>query len=317
MIISASRRTDIPAFFSEWFLRRLQAGFVLTRNPMNHRQVSRIALNPDVVDCIVFWTKNPAPMLGQLERLRDYPFYFLYTVNPYGRDIETNLPDLTQRLDTFKRLADKIGPERVVWRYSPVLFNHKYTLDFHLRKCGEIVNNLQGYTEKCVMGFMDFYLKVKAGARALGLYEIAFMEKQRVAEALSGVILNAGIKVDMDICKDGAQILPPGVKPASCIDAALIERIVGYNLQVKKDPGQPDTCNCAASVEIGAYSTCANGCRYCYANSGALVEPKRLDRYDVDAPMLCGKLEEGDKVTGRAVKSLRVGGPAQIALILG
>lgn len=314
MIISASRRTDIPAFFSEWFFRRLQAGFVLVRNPMNRHQVSRVVLDPAVVDCIVFWTKNPAAMLDKLDRLRDYPFYFQFTLNPYDNDIETNLPPKGARLDTFKRLADKIGPERVVWRYSPVLFSSKYTLDFHMESCSKIVANLAGYTEKCIMSFMDFYPKVKASARILSLHEVSLMERNRAASTLSDIILNAGINVDMDVCKDGSRILPAGVNPASCINAALIERIAGYELRVKKDPNQPDTCNCAASVEIGAYSTCANGCRYCYANSGKLVEPLRLSTYNVDSAMLCGELGEGDKVTDRVMKSLRIDGKQQLTL---
>ena len=123
MILSVSRRTDIPAFYSDWFLRRLQEGYCLVRNPMNPRQISRIALSPKVVDCIVFWTKNPAPLLQKLPEIRrmGYEFYFQFTLTPYGRDLEQNLPAKNVLLSTFRKLGQLIGPERVVWRYDPIV----------------------------------------------------------------------------------------------------------------------------------------------------------------------------------------------------
>lgn len=118
MIISASRRTDIPAFYAKWFMNRIRERYVLVPNPYNPKQISRIALNPDVVDCIVFWTKNPAPMLRELDRLGAYNYYFQYTLNPYGPEAENCLPPLQARIETFKRLSEKIGKERMIWRYD-------------------------------------------------------------------------------------------------------------------------------------------------------------------------------------------------------
>lgn len=123
MIINASRRTDIPAFYSDWFLNRIKEKFVLVPNPFNPGMISRIDLNPALVDCIVFWTKNPTPMLSRLDELQDYKYYFQFTLNPYGKELENNLPDITGRIETFKRLADTIGREKVIWRYDPILTN--------------------------------------------------------------------------------------------------------------------------------------------------------------------------------------------------
>lgn len=131
MIISASRRTDIPAFYSEWFFNRLQEGFVLIPSPRNPKQLSRISLKRDVVDCFVFWSKNPSAMIGQLDRLAAYNYYFQFTLTPYQKDIEQHLPSVEKRIEIFRQLSDQIGKERIVWRYDPVFINPGYSVDYH------------------------------------------------------------------------------------------------------------------------------------------------------------------------------------------
>ncbi|NLY29527.1 MAG: DUF1848 domain-containing protein, partial [Firmicutes bacterium] len=138
MIISVSRRTDIPNYYSEWFLNRTKEGFVLVRNPVNFRQISRIRLAPDVVDGIVFWTKNPAPIISRLPELDEYMYYFQFTLTPYGKDIEPNIPEKSRVLAVFKRLSEMIGPDRVIWRYDPILINEKYTVAYHLDAFGRM-----------------------------------------------------------------------------------------------------------------------------------------------------------------------------------
>jgi Domain of unknown function (DUF1848). len=160
MIISASRRTDIPAFYSEWFLNRIKAGFLIVRNPMNPKQLSRIVLTPDVVDCIVFWTKNPTPMLPKLDELKDYNYYFQFTLTGYGQDIERNLPSKKDVLiPAFLELSEKIGAHRVIWRYDPILINSKYSEEYHVSAFKQIAEALNGHTEKCVFSFVDRYRK--------------------------------------------------------------------------------------------------------------------------------------------------------------
>lgn len=148
MILSASRRTDIPAFFSDWFFNRIKEGNVCVRNPMNAYQVSRINISPEVTDCIVFWTKNPMPMLERLDELKKYTYYFQYTINAYSADTEPFVPPLEERLDAFRRLSQKIGCERVIWRYDPIILTKKYDISFHLDSIKRIASELKGYTEK-------------------------------------------------------------------------------------------------------------------------------------------------------------------------
>ncbi len=160
MILSVSRRTDIPNYYSDWFLNRIKEGFLYVRNPMNAHQISRINLSPSVVDCIVFWTKNPKSMMERLDELKDYPYYFQFTLTGYGKDVEPGLPDQrTERISIFKELSEKIGRNRVIWRYDPLLISKKYTAEYHGKAFEEMAYRLSGYTRKVIISFMDFYAK--------------------------------------------------------------------------------------------------------------------------------------------------------------
>ena len=163
MILSVSRRTDIPWFYSQWFYERVREGYVLVRNPFYARQVSRVPIRPDVVDCMVFWTKNPIPMMDELEILEPYPYYFQFTLTGYGRDVEPRLPDKRKVLiPAFQKLAKKLGPDRMVWRYDPVFINSRYTVSYHLKAFGEIARALEGCTDQVVISFLDFYRGMKS-----------------------------------------------------------------------------------------------------------------------------------------------------------
>ncbi len=162
MIISASRRTDIPSYYSEWFFNRIKEGYVCVRNPMNIHQVGKIPLSPDVIDGIVFWTKNPTPMLNRLDEISQYNYYFQFTVNSYNTDIETNIPSKNDVIiPTFQKLSKQIGKNRVIWRYDPILINEKYTLEYHLTYFKMMADKLADYTEKCTISFIDIYRNIQ------------------------------------------------------------------------------------------------------------------------------------------------------------
>jgi Domain of unknown function (DUF1848). len=305
MIISASRRSDIPAFYLDWFLGRLREGYVLSRNPMNPRQVSRINLEADAVDCIVFWSKNPAPLLERLEAFAPIPYYVQFTINPYGPELEGNLPDKETLVGTFRRLADALGPERVVWRYSPVIIHEKYGEAFHLDFFARLAEKLRGFTMKCNLGFLDIYAKIKKNMARLGIVDTPEEVKTRMAAEMSriaageGMALGACGNIDLDAAN---------IPPARCIDAALIERLIGRPLRAKKDPGQRNDCYCTLSADVGSYNTCPHECRYCYANYSPDTARKRLARHDTASPMLCDALRPDDVVTDRKDPSKRKGG---------
>lgn len=302
MILSASRRTDIPSYYSDWFFNRIKEGFVYVRNPMNPHQVSKIVLTPEVVDCIVFWTKNPKPMLDRMNELKEYNYYFQFTLTGYGRDIESNIPHKKDKMiPTFQELSERIGAEKVIWRYDPILFTDKYTPEYHLKAFEQIATTLKGYTEKCVISFVDEYTKTKRNMEAIGVFELKPPQLQTFAKKIAEIAKSNGMKIAS--CAESIDLEACGMTRNSCIDKELIERIIGCRLNVNKDKNQRPSCGCVESVEIGTYNTCQNGCKYCYANYSAESVKKNCSKYDPQSPILCGVLDKNDKITERKVAS--------------
>jgi hypothetical protein len=308
LIISASRRTDIPTFYSQWFANRVREGYCCVRNPFNAHQVSRISLDPSVVDCIVFWTKNPAPMLPRLDAFADYTYYFQFTLTGYGHDVEGNLPDKNEVLiPTFQRLSREVGPERVIWRYDPIAFTERYPASYHLRAISKISEQLEGCTEKCVISFVDRY---RRNARALDEMGVTGTDERELESQgildfcgkLVGIASSHGMTVAS--CAEKADLSSVGVAHNACVDGELIARLVGAPLKVGKDKTQRPECGCVSSIDIGSYNTCDNGCRYCYANYSPERVRANIANYNPDSPLLCDALRPDDKVTDRAMASL-------------
>ena len=303
MIVSASRRTDIPAFYSDWFFNRLKDGYVLVRNPMNAHQISKIKLTPDVVDCIVFWTKNPKPMINRLDELRDYNYYFQFTLNSYSLDIEPNVPSKDKEIiPTFKALSDKIGKDRVIWRYDPIIVNQKYTVDYHIRYFRKLAEMLEGKFEHCIISFVDFYCKSAARFRENCIAEPEENIIEQIAESFSKVADEMGFVLKS--CAEKYDLSKYGIAHGKCIDDDLIAKITGQKLKVSKDKNQRDECGCVESVDIGLYNTCLHGCQYCYANFSDKIVLANRALYDPSSPILCGAVEEDDKISERSVKSV-------------
>ena len=196
MILSVSRRTDIPNYYSEWFYNRIKEGFLYVRNPMNAHQISEIKITPDVVDCIVFWTKNPLPMIKRIDEIKDYNYYFQFTLTGYGNDVEANLPNKkTKMIPVFQELSEKIGKQKVIWRYDPIFFSDRYTKEYHLKAFKSIAEALNGYTEKCVISFVDIYPKNKKNMEGLSSYELNDNELREFAKELSKMAADNNIKI--------------------------------------------------------------------------------------------------------------------------
>lgn len=304
MILSVSRRTDIPNYYSDWFITRIKEGFLYVRNPMNAHQISKIDLSPEVIDCIVFWTKNPANMIDKLEDLQKYMYYFQFTLTGYGKDVEPNLPNKREELiPTFKRLSGKIGKERVIWRYDPILISKRYTINYHLKAFEEIAGSLAAYTEKVVISFVDLYSKTLRNTRELDIRQITNEEMIEVAGEMAQIASKYNLIIET--CAEQINLQEAGIQHGSCIDKKLIERLLGCKLIAEKDKNQREACGCFESVEVGAYNTCLNGCKYCYANfNGSKVED-HVKLYNRNSALLCGNISSDDRITERKMKSMK------------
>ena len=302
MILSASRRTDIPTYYFDWFCNRIKEGFVYVRNPMNIHQIGKIALSPDVVDGIVFWTKNASPMIDRLDELRDYIYYFQFTLNAYGKDVEPNIPSKNDIvIPAFQKLSQKIGKDKVIWRYDPILFNQNYTVEYHVKYYKMLVDKLAGYTEKCTVSFLDLYRNTQRNIAQLEIVNPTIQQKKELMQKFSEIAKAAGIYIDT--CAEDIDLSKFGIRHAHCIEKERFERLGDYKLTVEKDKNQRPECGCIASIDIGAYNTCKNGCLYCYANFSQNTVSKNYSLHDLNSPLLFGTVTNIDVIKVRDVKS--------------
>lgn len=306
MIISVSRRTDIPAFYSDWFFKRIEEGYLYVINPMNRKQVSKIELNSKVVDCFVFWTKDAKHMIDKLEILDSlgYKYYFQFTLTAYQSDVEPGLRNKNEIIETFRRLSVKVGKEKVVWRYDPIFLNQKYTKEYHYAWFRALCQRIGGYTERCVISFLDLYKKTNRNTKQLAIWDMSNEDMFEIAKKLTEIAKEYNII--LETCSEEIELDRCGVCHGKCIDDKLIEKIIGSRIKVKKDETQREICGCVKSIDIGHYNTCKHYCAYCYANFNHEQVELNCKNYDVNSPVLVGKLLGDEKITNRVMKSLKV-----------
>ena len=306
MILSVSRRTDIPNYYSEWFINRIKEGYLYVKNPMNAHQISKIDLSPEVVDCIVFWTKNPINMMDKLDALKDYQYYFQITLTGYGEDVEPGLPDKNKVLiPAIKNLSNMIGKKKVIWRYDPILINDKYTREYHYRAFTKIADELQNYTERVVISFVDLYQKTQHNTADLNIKIMKNDDMTDIARHLSDIAHDHDLVIES--CAETIDLDSVGITHGHCIDKNLIEDIIGCQIKGGKDKNQRIECGCMESVEVGTYNACGHGCKYCYANYNNERVATQMGLYDPESPLLCGRIDEsaGDVIKTRKVESLK------------
>lgn len=305
MILSVSRRTDIPAFYAEWFMERLRQKFVLVRNPFNIHSISRIPLSPENVDAIVFWTKNSKPIhkyLDEIDNLK-YKYYFQYTITPYKNDLEEKVQDKKEIVETFKNLSEKIGSEKVILRYDPVILSDNYTIDFHKKAFARLCDLLAPYTKKIIFSFLDDYKKISKNIKQLNIKEISEEEMCIMAEYFADTAKKYNLKIES--CAEQIDLERFGINHGKCIDNELIEKITGYKLSVGRD-NQRNACGCIKCIDIGEYNTCMHKCLYCYANINKEAAFKNYKLHDKKSPLLIGYVDEiKDKITDRNIKDTK------------
>lgn len=306
MIISASRRTDIPAFFSDWFMNRISDGYFYRVNPFNTNQISGFSIEPKDVDTIIFWTKNPKPLLQHLPFLdkKSYNYYFQYTLNDYPQIFEPSLTDVSLSINTFKELSNHIGPQRVIWRYDPIILSNLTEINYHLSKFNMLANMLSNYTERVVISFVDLYGKVNSRWKDLTLdntfsfYDVsqpAFIpELGELVSGLKAIAERYGLQIYT--CAEHVDLEPWGIQHGACIDVSLINSLFNLELTAPKDKNQRNECLCASAIDMGMYNTCSHLCSYCYANLSETSVRNNLFKHNVNSPILVGECDQDVKI---------------------
>ena len=270
---------------------------------MNPKQVSKIELTPKTVDCFVFWTKNVTPMLERLDELKDYNYYFQYTITSYGKDVEKGILDKGQVIESFKKLSNIIGKNKVILRYDPILLSNKYTINYHCKAFDRLCSKLYKYTEKCVISFVDLYKKTERNTKELNLMPMSIENIKEISKRLSIIANKYGLS--LETCSEGYDLTEFGIKKGKCIDDKLISEIIGYEVKAKKDDTQREVCGCVKSVDIGQYNTCRHHCLYCYANFNYSQGEENFKLHNKNNPLLIGEVRNDAKITIRDMKSIK------------
>ncbi len=292
MIINTGQRTDIPAFFSQWFANRLKAGFVLVRNPYNPKSVIRYRLTPDVVDLVGFCTKNPAPMLPYMDLLEPFGQWWYVTITPYGKDIEPNVPDKLKVLESFRQLSEIIGADRMGWRYDPIFISEEWSAERHIKAFEYMARTLEGYTHTAVISFIDLYEKTRKNFPEV--QSVPNDEKLRLGKAFVEIAGCYGMTVRP--CAEGTDLARFGADCSGCMTVAMYEKALHKNLIVPRFAPARKECACYLGCDIGAYNTCGHLCRYCYANYDAVTVRHNMKLHDPESPLLIGHLLPDDEV---------------------
>ena len=308
VIINTGGRTDTVNYFSDWLLGRFREGYVLVRNPYYPKTVLRYELDPDVVDCVVFCSKNYAPILSRLHEITDrFNTYFHYTITAYGKDIEPGVPSIEESIETLRELSSMVGPDRIAWRYDPIMLWGDYTVERHLETFGRMAAELHPYVSLCIFSFVEIYRKLEMNMP--DLRPVSADNMQVIAKGLGEIAAKYGMRIQT--CGHKEDFRRFGIQKSGCMTADILGRANGTVF--KKIPGKGvgsatrKGCGCMPTRDIGAYNTCLNGCRYCYANRDPEVALRNFKLHDPLSPMLLGHPEEGDTLKQAVQESFLTG----------
>lgn len=293
MILFASGRTDIPAFYSNWFINRVKAGFVDVRNPFNQKLVSRIYFSD--VDLIMFCSKNPLPMINKLDILK-VPVLFHVTITPYSKDVEPNIPDKRLIIEGVKKLSLVLGIDNVVVRYDPIFLSDKYNVDYHIRAFDKLCKNLNGYVNKIIVSFMDEYKNVRSNKNILKYRAFTREDYKKIGEAFSKSAYDNGMSVQT--CFEDNDLTQYGFVKGECLSHELAYILTGKKFK-SSNVRKEKKCVCVQMVDIGDYNSCMHMCKYCYANYDEKAVSSNFERHDDNSSLLIGSIQRDDVIKVR------------------
>lgn len=293
MILFVSGRTDIPAFYSNWFINRVKAGFVDVRNPFNQKLVSRIYFSD--VDLIMFCSKNPLPMINKLDIL-NVPVLFHVTITSYGKDVEPNIPDKRLIIEGVKKLSLVLGIDNVVVRYDPIFLSDKYNVDYHIKAFDKLCKNLNGYVNKIIVSFMDEYKNVRNNKNILKYRAFTREDYKKIGEAFSKSAMDNGMSVQT--CFEDEDLTQYGFVKGECLSHELAYILTGKKFK-SSNVRKEKKCECVQMVDIGDYNSCMHMCKYCYANYDEKMVSSNFERHDDNSSLLIGTIQSDDVIKVR------------------
>lgn len=296
MILSVSQRCDIPAFYADWFYKRIEEKMVYVRSPFNPGHVIRVDLSPENIDLIVFMSKNPTPMLSRLDLLKEYVCCFQISITPYHQELE-NVPDKRAVINTFIELSKRLGKHHVQLRYDPILLNERYTIEYHLKAFERLCSLLSQYTDTVIFSFVDEYKNTKKNMPLLKLHPISYDDKIQLAKGLSEIARK--YQLNLKSCGEDIDLSSFDIQQGSCITKELVEQLCGYKINVPLAKTRGKGCSCIAVMDIGAYNCCTHFCRYCYANYDEDAVLANYHHHDPTSPLLIGHVKDDEKILAK------------------
>jgi len=293
MVINVSGRTDIVAFYMDWFLKRIEEGYFMVRNPFYPKLVHRI--DYEDVDLIVFCTKNPKNLLLNIDKITK-PFIVHVTLTPYEQDIEPSVPPVEDVIETIKKLSKKIGKDKIFVRYDPVFLNDKYTIDYHIKAFEKITKDLDGYTKTIIISFIDYYKNVEANMDILKIKPFGEEDYERIGENFSYIASKHGMSVQT--CAEKQTLFEYGFIQNDCVTEDLVEHFTGKTIKEKWTARRDKNCNCIHMYDIGEYNTCKHYCKYCYANYSEKDIERRVKLHNPNSSVLIGTIAQDDIIRG-------------------
>ncbi len=304
MILNTGGRSDTVQYYTDWLLKRFEEGYVLSRNPLFPNKVNRYELTPDKVDCVVFCSKNYKPILPRLHEITErFHTYFHYTITAYGKDIEPGVPSIDKSIETLIQLSKQVGKQRVAWRYDPVLLTKGYTIEHHLQTFERMAKVLAPYIDRCIFSFVEMYKKLKVNMPEL--IPLTAQDMETLAEGLGTIAGKYGIYIQT--CGTNGDFTRWGIHSSGCMTLDILGGANGIVFKDLKHKGTRQGCHCIESRDIGAYDTCLNGCKYCYANKNPHKAFENYKLHNPMSPLLLGNLNPDDTVTQGIQKSFQKG----------
>ena len=303
MIINTGSRTDTVQYYSDWLLQRFQEGFVYSRNPLFPNKVTRYELNPEVVDCVVFCSKNYEPILERLPEITNkFNTYFYYTITAYEKDVEPNVPDIGDSIETLIKLSKLVGAKRIAWRYDPILLTEKYTKKRHYETFDYMTQKLSPYIDRCIFSFVEMYKKLKTNMPEIIV--LTENDKDEIAKNIGLIAQKHNIL--LQTCATLENYDKYNILQSGCMTAEILGKANDITFRKINHSGNRKGCRCMESRNIGDYDTCPNGCKYCYANQNPEIAKKNFEKHNIESPLILGGLNPTDEITQSTQKSFLV-----------